>query len=362
MLSNMAGQLRSRGKYGLPMIVTAFLLSSSALLNACPIPVFQYALENWEECPYVVTIYSEGELEGEALEALALLRNASGEGGGEPQANVEIHLIDLTQGGTRPDKAEELPFMEVRYPRTRPVPVPVWTGKLEMATAQAVLDSPVRQKMGEDLLDRVTAIWLLVESGDESADDAVEAILREELAKAKQRAKAELRETALWGGEEVQIYTDVSFQIIRISRDDPEEAMLVHMLMNSEPDLHDERFAGQPMVFPVYGRGLIMYALIGRGINSWTINEAASFIVGPCSCQIKAANPGLDILMSVQWGKHIEPLAPGSVAPIGTGSFLERMDAAEDELDDGVQEDDRRNPTSGSTPSVSFDDVVDEIE
>jgi len=330
------GGRRTGGRW---VVLAGFLLAGS-IAWACPIPVFQYALENWETDPFVVTVYHEGAVTGDDLEALELLRKAAGVEGSDPQANLEVHTVDLAEGGERPGEMETLPWMMVRYPQTRPIPVPVWAGALDLATARNLLDSPARAKMGKLLLDRKTAVWVLLESGDGRQDDALAETLRKELDRLEETLVPP-SDTALWGGEEVKIDTNISFDILRVSREDPAEALFIRMLMRSEPDLADDRFAGQPMVFPVYGRGLIMYALIGRGINRWTISEAGEFITGPCSCQIKSANPGVDILMSVQWSKHIVPMAPGSVAPVGVGGFLDRMDTAEEQLGGDGEEGDR---------------------
>ena len=78
----------------------------------------------------------------------------------------------------------------------------------------------------------------------------------------------------------------------------------ISILINSEPDLFD--YMSYPMAFPVYGRGRALYALVGAGINEWNINEACAFITGACSCEVKALNPGVDLLMMVDWEAGFE--------------------------------------------------------
>jgi hypothetical protein len=73
----------------------------------------------------------------------------------------------------------------------------------------------------------------------------------------------------------------------------------LNSLLNSEPDLHE--YSDQPLAFPVFGRGIVLYALVGKGISPETIKSASSFIVGPCSCQVKEQNPGFDLLLSHDW-------------------------------------------------------------
>ncbi|HMJ91098.1 MAG TPA: hypothetical protein VK530_14845, partial [Candidatus Acidoferrum sp.] len=64
-------------------------------------------------------------------------------------------------------------------------------------------------------------------------------------------------------------------------------------------DLESEQ---EPMAYPIFGRGRALFALVGKGINRETIDEACSFVVGPCSCVVKELNPGQDILISAAWG------------------------------------------------------------
>ncbi|MFH1719194.1 MAG: hypothetical protein ABIF19_17700, partial [Planctomycetota bacterium] len=89
------------------------------------------------------------------------------------------------------------------------------------------------------------------------------------------------------------------FSILPVSRSDPNEQMLLTMLLRSEPDL--DEYADGPVVFPVFGRGRALYALAGEGINADNIREAIGFLTGPCGCEIKMLNPGVDLLMAVNW-------------------------------------------------------------
>jgi hypothetical protein len=50
---------------------------------------------------------------------------------------------------------------------------------------------------------------------------------------------------------------------------------------------------------------------VGKGIKHETIDEAASFLIGSCSCQVKEKNPGADLLMSVDWKALLKDQATG---------------------------------------------------
>ncbi len=71
-----------------------------------------------------------------------------------------------------------------------------------------------------------------------------------------------------------------------------------------------------PMVFPVFGRGRVLYALVGKSIKKINITKAAQFMTGPCSCLIKEGNPGTDLLIMADWESHIEDQGPGMPTPL----------------------------------------------
>jgi len=287
---------------------------AAGVLDACPIPVYQYALEHWDTDPYVVTVSHDGTLPDDAQAALERLRQAAD----DASANLELRERAAADGPA-------VPQLEVRYPAIARIRAPVWEGPLTADTVAALLHSPVRTRLTDALIARTSAVWLLLESGNRSADRDAERLLREQLAQLETAIM--VPESADWGGETVTIDHNVNFKLMTLRRDDPAEQMLVRMLLASEADLDDYR--DQPIVFPIYGRGLMLYALIGRGINGWTLKTAAEFLTGPCSCQIKAANPGTDLLTDADWTGSITPLSPAAVGTTtGAGSFLRHLDEA----------------------------------
>jgi hypothetical protein len=90
----------------------------------------------------------------------------------------------------------------------------------------------------------------------------------------------------------------LEFSLLRISRNDAAENTFTQMLLSTEPDLAAVR---EPIVFPIFGRGRALYALVGKGIQAETIEQAATFLIGKCSCQVKEQNPGTDLLLTADW-------------------------------------------------------------
>ncbi len=83
--------------------------------------------------------------------------------------------------------------------------------------------------------------------------------------------------------------------------------LLTEMLLRIEPDLLEEPQVSQPMAFPLFGRGRALYALVGKGIAPDVIEEASVFLTGGCQCTVKAQNPGVDLIMNVDWDKLVVP-------------------------------------------------------
>jgi len=292
-------------------ILLAVLITPGA--RACPVPVYQYSLEHWKTDPYQVVVHAGENLSADQAAAVAYLESSAGAG----SANLELR---------REAGATGTPRIELFYPKATGIRVPVWSGELSLAKARALVDSPLRGSVGKALAERTSAVWILLESGNKAADNEAEATLRRELDLAAKTLV--IPETAEWGGETVKIDHKVNFKVLRLGRGNPDEQVLAEMLLASEPDLKSD-FNDQPMAFPIYGRGLILYALVGKGINAATIRSATEFLTGPCSCQIKAGNPGTDLLLAVDWEKVVEATTPETVGgTTGTGGFLQKLDEA----------------------------------
>lgn len=257
-------------------------LFGAVALRACQVPVFRYALENWSPAPWRVR------LPDSALPGF--------ETGG---ANLQI------------ERATGLAALELRLPEGEGEASPVWTGPADAAHWQQLLDSPVRRELARRLLAGESAVWLLLESGDAAKDAAAGKVLQEALQAAQAELKlpegvvtpAQLDEPGRKGTAADVLHSDLplrlAFSVLRLSRDDPAEAVLRAMLMKVEPDLAD--YVAEPMVFAVFGRGRALEPLIGRGIHADNLREAATYLCGACSCEIKEQNPGMDLLLAADW-------------------------------------------------------------
>jgi hypothetical protein len=240
--------------------------------------------------------------------------------------------------------ASSWPWVMARYPVTAQASHGlfdlVWSGSLHDEAFPNLFDSPARRDIFRRLSLGETAVWLLLESGHPGKDETAARTLHTTL----RRLEKELKLPVLTddpadrlspGGPPLRM----AFSVLRLRRDDPAEQEFVQMLLRTEYDLilHSQvapvlavGLAGcpitplgpnpylgaaaltrtqdltVPVAFPVFGRGRVLYALIGAGIHEDTISESAAFLAGACSCTVKRLNPGVDLLMTADWERMLE--------------------------------------------------------
>lgn len=289
------------------VFLTAVFNATAPTANACNVPVFRYALERWPSDSYTVIVFIGDTITQGDRDVIALLEKSSKSSGAH--ANYTVQTVDVTV--PMPEaigslwntmKEHELPCLTLLYPGFMRMKIPVWTGRLTADAANRLIDSPVRKEIAHRILDGESAVWILLESGDRSRDDAAAGTLKARIGEASKLLELPVLDSN--GNDFVPISENgpklrVAYSMVRVSRNDPKESMFVHMLIKTEPDL--EEYTSYPMAFPVYGRGRVLYALVGDGIDKRNVIEACSFVIGPCSCEIKEMNPGVDILMNVDW-------------------------------------------------------------
>jgi len=275
---------------------------------ACSVPVFRYAMERWPADYYEAVLIHRGQLTEDDKQLLNELRQEDS----ETDDFLNLHIMELDIATTTEEKVksllmsetatgppwgpETLPVLVIWYPSARGRMPPIWQGRLTPSTVTALLQSPVRQKLAERLIEGQTAVWIFVESGNADKDKAALRLLEQEL----ETATRELKEQAQSIPDEFGVpEITYSFSTLSVSRSDPNELMLLTLLLNSEPDL--DEYADEPMVFPVFGRGRVLFTLIGEGITVDNIRETIYFLTGPCGCEIKMMSPGVDILMAANW-------------------------------------------------------------
>ena len=255
------------------MLVGGLALLPMPPLRACDTPVYRYALENWPADSYRATVLHRGVLSADQQRLVDHLKERA------TSANVVVQVIDLDRPqGDIPERFRAVdlsagPALIVNYPTGTKIETDAWSGPLSADAVDVLFDSPARRETARRLHAGET-VWLLLESGQKADDETAAKVVGENLPA-----------------------IPVS-SVLRVRRDDPAERMLVRMLLGSEPDLAGR---AEPMAFPVFGRGRVLYALVGPGITAENVRRAGSFLGGDCSCTVKRDNPGIDLLLTADW-------------------------------------------------------------
>jgi hypothetical protein len=265
----------------------------------CNVPVYQYALERWEAGMYEILAFYDGSMAKEQQEAIALLESHSYNS--EHGYNFIVKTLDANETGSKPSKSDT--YIEVFFPGGDDANV-AWKGDFTPENARRILESPIRSAIARNILRGDTAVWVFLKGRDSDMAESSLETLQDELSHIESTMKPVIIDDGQPTPKNFNEITSVSFSIVVLSRDDPEEEVLVSMLINSEPDL--DQFEDEPMAFPVYARGRVAYALVGKGITPKNIQEAMEFITGACSCVVKDTNPGTDLLLPINWEKELE--------------------------------------------------------
>jgi hypothetical protein len=324
-MKNLARRTLSERLHCRRILAGLTVLTIASSLMACQVPVFRYALERWSSDQYRILVLAEGPLN---LEHQTTLKTLEGTAERPAQATMKVHDVTTTKDAfvkqlwkSRQTGSE--PLMVVLYPERSSINAEqvAYSSPLSAQHVPQIVSSPARKEITEKLSEGHSAVWIFLESGDAAKDQAALTRLQEQLKKDAEWLKLPSPEEMEIKPEllaSAKIRLQIQFSVISVRRDDLKEQFLIDCLLNSESDLREY---DEPMAFPVFGRGRVLYAIVGQGIAADTIRKASSFIVGPCSCQVKEQNPGFDLLLSCNWDDLVgdtfisEPIPEGESEP-----------------------------------------------
>lgn len=311
------------------LLAVALFIGLVGAADACSIPVFRYALEQWRPDPFEVLVFHRGELNDEQQTLLQRLTPEYVPG--EPLPNVAVSRVDLDgevraefQAIWESEPGESLPWIVVRTP-WRGENWSVWQGPLGDASIETILSSPFRSELVKRLAGGESIVWLLVEGEDAAENDRLAALCTEQLQALQ--GGIQLPEILPEDLRALSVQPDqlgLRFSVLRLKRDDPQEQLLVRTLLNAQPGLDAPELAAEPMLFPIFGRCRAYYPLVGSAIEPVNLEDLARFLSGACQCTIKQQNPGVDLLTNVDWDAYVlgieteKPLPPLA----GLGGFV----------------------------------------
>ena len=258
------------------------LLILAGMASACSVPVFRYALERWPVSTYTALVIYDQPLRPEQQQRLEQLAR---------QGNLKI--VAVAKDHLTPEQEaiwdeRPLPFVSIRYPDSEATSYATWSGSLDEVPEQ-LIDSPARRQLVRWLTEGVSVVWVVVD-GDEATDK----LLRTELARFQKAFQLPEVEPA---DLRTALPLQLRFEILALKRDS-DEKLFVQQLLHISPEL---RQAKGPIVFPVLGRGRVLWGIFGDGLNANEIATSANYACGACSCQVKESNPGVDLLLPADW-------------------------------------------------------------
>lgn len=300
-----------------------FIVSLALLLGgrmpavlACDIPVFRFALQQWRPSSYRIVVFHEGVLSASDQTLVQSITDECTEGKGFANATIEsADVKDELGADLKPlwDRhgAAKTPWVVVTYPSAGPNPNPggdagadpnapiAWSGALNAENISQLKGSPVRKEIAKRILSGTSAVWVMLDSGEQARDDAAFKDLQtsiQKLQKTMQLPKPVAGNLSL--GITGKTELKLEFAVVRIPKDAADEQVTRAMLMNWNTEA--AKWKG-PLVVPVFGRGRALAVLHDDGLKDDTLGDVAGFLLGACSCETKEANPGMDMLMSVDW-------------------------------------------------------------
>jgi len=281
------------------LCLLAMTLASLPMAEGCDVPVHRYILVRWEREDYRAYYFYKTDEEKADREVNEFLADASG--GFGRRVNLAFRALDVDKltnnAAAEEDRkvwkehaSQKLPFHLVLTPRG----TPLFRGRLDLPAARAMIQSPVRTEIARQLCEGKGGVLLLLAGDDQKESQNVQKDVRWVLERAKEEQKL-----------------DVGF--LRLAVKAPREEWLIRSLL-AAADLRPE--SKQPVLFGICGRARVLTFLAGREITRRGIIECVRTMNGDCSCELKEANPGVDLLTDWDWEGAIAGLPPVTEEPL----------------------------------------------
>jgi hypothetical protein len=245
--------------------------------------VFRFALDRWVADKFLLEVPGDW-FDSAAGKAFEEELRAS-------KINLELAASDLPDGKARLSYPQGAEFV-------------LWEGALEPKAIKDMTKSPARDKLADLISSGESGVWVFVPGKDAEKTATFKKRLTERLAFLETVGEIPEQDLSdpdnhLAPGPELR----VGFEVLEVKRDDPAEALFVKML--ASPDGKELLESGEPFAAPVYGRGRVLGVWGADDLDDAGIDEVSLFLLGACSCRVKAQNPGWDLLMGVDWDEKL---------------------------------------------------------
>jgi hypothetical protein len=292
---------------------------------------------NWPPAPFFVFYMHQGETPAQDEKVNQLIAEMAEKG--PAVANLVLEPVDVSAGevenlpkpvkdaweayaGDEPEKADPVHLVFSSWGAK------LHTGRLDEPTVRAMVESPLRTKIGEHLRDGCATVLLFLPGSNEKENKRAEKVAKEVIAEAgagnipvesgyldatfgqpmpPESEEGEQPEDSLSEEERIAAASRLEIGFLKADRSDEAEQWLVRSLVAMEDDLAE--LADQPMVFFCYGRGRAMPPYVGKGVNPENLAAEIQFLASACSCFVKDQNPGADMLIRWNWDATAEAMA-----------------------------------------------------
>ena len=264
-------------------LLALLILAFAQEAHSCTIPVFRYALDRWPADPYGLAVNDQW------------VRSDAGEAFMKELGDL-AYRFQLVPADKAPGQIDLL------LPAAGSVSI--WSGKADARNLKEIATSPARKEVAAGILAGNSAVWVVVRSGNRHADQEFESRLSKRLEYLQSVAAIPPQdpfdpESRLGPGPELR----VGFKMVIVDRNAPTEAMFIKMLLG--PDGAELLSSGVPFAGPVFGRGRVLGVFTEEQLDNEGIDELTLFLLGACSCQVKAQNPGWDLLLDTDWDAEL---------------------------------------------------------
>ncbi len=294
-------------------VLLMFLLMPFGPIRACTTPVFLYAMQMWQQDAYQGLVIYRDALTDEEEKILYTIQRSIPD---KFPLNLSIQKMEISSDRKALKRVlgreipKDLPAFILWHGGSMGFGPPFWKSTLQEAAVADLANSPVRKEIAGHLARGVPIVWVFVRSGNDEKDNRTAGILEDEL----DAAKAEILQDPVFQPYFKHIIDRNNlFPVVEISRGSASEQVLLPMLLAYYPGLKE---LDEPLLFPVFGRGRAVGVLKGDEIEAMNLEDVIAFLLNPCSCQIKVANPGFDLMLKGDWYTLLARYEEAPVRPV----------------------------------------------
>jgi hypothetical protein len=293
----------AKGAFLAAVILGAFALPAS-WLRACDMPVFRYALERWTPDPFaLVGVCDQSADPGIKALASRLGTNefAAAYAVDRPDSDLLPQELAALMKAEKQVASPSVSLFHFSYGEGGKI---AWSGALTAANVEALAAAPARMDIARRILSGDCIVWVVLDGTNETANLQAVSILTNTLAVVEREAQLPVldQDPAL---ADVPLSPSVpyklAFSVVRIEHGSVEADIIKGLL--GTIGFRDE--AGLAVVVPVFGRGRALDGIPGAALNEDVVFQACGFLLGACSCEVKAMNPGVDLFIPVDWSAYL---------------------------------------------------------